>query len=189
MEGDTLTVMLGQVEAALPAIGTGVAIILASWVIAGLARRGVARLGRRPPAAAHADIVNLAAVVVFWAAIAFGLVMGLGTMGIHVEPLVASLGLTGFALGFALRDAISNLLAGVLILTYRPFRSGDRIAVTGFEGVVVNIDLRYTTLADGDNVHLIPNQTMYSNPVTLRLPLPPATQSPVPAAAAPPAAT
>lgn len=178
MDGDTLKVILAEVEAALPAIATGLAIIVASWIIAGLARRGVARLARRPGAAAHTDVVNLAAIVVFWAAIAFGLVMGLGTMGIHVEPLVASLGLTGFALGFALRDAISNLLAGVLILTYRPFRSGDRIAVTGFEGVVVNIDLRYTTLADGDNVHLIPNQTMYSNPVTLRLPLPPATQAP-----------
>ncbi len=93
--------------------------------------------------------------------------IGLGTMGVSVEPIVASLGLTGFALGFALRDAISNLLAGVLILAYRPFRHGDRIAVTGFEGVVVHIDLRYTTLADGDKFHLIPNQTMYSNPVTV----------------------
>jgi small conductance mechanosensitive channel len=178
MNGDTLRVILTEIEAALPAIGTGLAIIVVSWIAAVAARRGVARLARRPAAAAHTDVVNLAAVVAFWGALSFGVVMGLGTMGIHVEPLVASLGLTGFALGFALRDAISNLLAGVLILTYRPFRSGDRIAVTGFEGVVVNIDLRYTTLADGDNVHLIPNQTMYSNPVTLRLPLPRATQSP-----------
>jgi small conductance mechanosensitive channel len=178
MGGDTLKVILAEIESALPAIGTGIAIIFISWAVGAIGRRAVARLGRRPSAAPHVDVVNLAAVLVFWSAISFGLVMGLGTMGIHVEPLVASLGLTGFALGFALRDAISNLLAGVLILTYRPFRSGDRIAVSGFEGIVVNIDLRYTTLADGDNVHLIPNQTMYSNPVTLRLPLPPATQTP-----------
>jgi small conductance mechanosensitive channel len=178
VDGHTVTVILTEAEAALPAIGTGFAIILASWVIATLARRGVTRLGRRSAAAAYSDVISLGAAIAFWSAITFGIVMGLGTMGIHVEPLVASLGLTGFAVGFALRDAISNLLAGVLILTYRPFRSGDRIAVAGFEGVVVNIDLRYTTLADGDNVHLIPNQTMYSNPVTLRLPLPPASQAP-----------
>jgi small conductance mechanosensitive channel len=136
MDGHAITVILTEVEATLPAIGTGLAIIIASWIIAELARRGVARLGRRS-ATAYADVVSLGAAIAFWSAITFGIVMGLGTMGIHVEPLVASLGLTGFAVGFALRDAISNLLAGVLILTYRPFRSGDRIAVAGFEGVVV----------------------------------------------------
>ena len=178
MNEDTLALIIAQIEAALPAIASGLAIILASWVAAALARRALMRLAQRTArGAAHADVLNLAAVVVFWFGIAFGLVMGLGTMGINVEALVASLGLTGFALGFALRDAISNLLAGVLILTYRPFRYGDRIAVTGFEGVVVNIDLRYTTLADGNNIHLIPNQTMYSNPVTLRVP-PPGAASP-----------
>ena len=52
----------------------------------------------------------------------FGFVTALGTLGINVSALVAGLGLTGFALGFALKDIISNLLSGVLILLYRPFR-------------------------------------------------------------------
>jgi small conductance mechanosensitive channel len=177
MNHDTPSAILTQLEAALPAIGAGLAVILASWAGAALARHALLRLARRAPgaAAAHADVLTLAATAVFWSGLAFGLVIGLGTMGVHVEALVASLGLTGFALGFALRDAISNLLAGVLILAYRPFRYGDRIAVTDFEGVVVNIDLRYTTLEDGGNLHLIPNQIMYSNPVTLRRVAAPAT--------------
>jgi small conductance mechanosensitive channel len=91
--------------------------------------------------------------------LALGLVVGLGTMGLNVSALVASLGLTGFALGFAPRDAVANLLAGVLILSHRPLEYGDRIAVTGLEGVIVDIDLRYTTLDAGDKRHLVPNQT------------------------------
>lgn len=49
----------------------------------------------------------------------------------------------------------ANVLAGVLILTYQPFRYGDRIMVVGLKGGVVHIDLRYTTIQDGDKRHLI----------------------------------
>ncbi len=57
--------------------------------------------------------------------ILFGFVTALGTLGVNVSALVAGLGLTGFALGFALKDTISNLLSGVLILLYRPFVIGN----------------------------------------------------------------
>ena len=50
-----------------------------------------------------------------------------GTVGVDVSALVAGLGLAGFAIGFALRDAVSNTLAGVLVLMYQPFRVGDDI--------------------------------------------------------------
>ena len=58
--------------------------------------------------------------------IIFGVVTALGTLGVDVSALVAGLGLTGFAIGFALKDTISNLLSGVLILLYRPFEIGNR---------------------------------------------------------------
>jgi hypothetical protein len=48
----------------------------------------------------------------------------------RLGPPLPSLGLTGFALGFALRDAVSNLLSGALIMLDRPFADGDRISVT-----------------------------------------------------------
>ena len=76
-------------------------------------------------------------------------------MGINVSALVAGLGLTGFALGFALKDTISNLLSGVLILLYRPFKIGNTIKVSGYEGDVVSIDLRYTELNSEGNKILI----------------------------------
>ena len=97
--------------------------------------------------------------------IIFGFVTALGTLGINVSALMAGLGLTGFALGFALKDTISNLLSGVLILLYRPFEKGNRIKVAGYEGTVVSIDLRYTELDSEGNKVLIPNSKLFTDPV------------------------
>jgi small-conductance mechanosensitive channel len=99
--------------------------------------------------------------------IIFGFVTALGTLGINVSALVAGLGLTGFALGFALKDTISNLLSGVLILLYRPFEIGNRIKVSGYEGIVISIDLRYTELDSEENKVLIPNSKLFTNPITV----------------------
>ena len=97
----------------------------------------------------------------------FGLVTALGTLGINVSALVAGLGLTGFALGFALKDIISNLLSGVLILLYRPFEKGNRIKISGYDGTVVSIDLRYTELDCEGNKVLIPNSKLFADPITV----------------------
>jgi small conductance mechanosensitive channel len=111
------------------------------------------------------DVLRLLEQTVKTALWIFGGVTALGTMGVNVSALVAGLGLTGFALGFAFRDILSNLLAGALILSYRPFQRHDRIAVMGFEGAVIEIGLRYTVLrADGKKI-LIPNANLFTNPV------------------------
>ena len=96
-----------------------------------------------------------------------GAVCALGTFGINVTALVAGLGLTGFALGFALKDIVSNTLAGILVIIYRPFQPGDEIKVGAFQGNVVSIDLRYTTLEANDRRHLVPNSLLFSNAVTV----------------------
>ncbi|MFQ5605733.1 MAG: mechanosensitive ion channel family protein [bacterium] len=99
--------------------------------------------------------------------IIFGFVTALGTLGVNVSALVAGIGLTGFALGFALKDTISNLLSGVLILLYRPFEIGNRIKISGYEGIVISIDLRYTELDSESNKVLIPNSRLFTDPITV----------------------
>ena len=97
----------------------------------------------------------------------FGFITALGTLGVNVSALVAGLGLTGFALGFALKDTISNLLSGVLILLYRPFEIGNRIKISGYEGIIISIDLRYTELDSEGNKVLIPNSKLFQDPITV----------------------
>lgn len=99
--------------------------------------------------------------------ILFGVITALGTLGVDISALVAGLGLTGFALGFALKDTISNLLSGILILLYRPFTVGDHIIIAGNEGAVVSIDLRYTELKHEDKRILIPNSKLFTDPITV----------------------
>ena len=60
-----------------------------------------------------------------------------------------------------------RILAGVLVLLYRPFRIGDRISVTGLEGTVAMIDLRYTSLETEDKTYLIPNASLFTNPIII----------------------
>lgn len=148
-----------------PRLGISLLIFLLFWFSGSMGQKVIRRLGEHSDL--HRDVLNLLGQTAKIGLILFGAITALGTIQVDVSALVASLGLTGFALGFAFRDTLSNLLAGVLILSYRPFRRNDRIAVAGFEGIVMSIDLRYTTLqAEGKRI-LIPNSTLFTNAVTV----------------------
>ena len=139
--------------------GCFVLFLVAAFVARGSSRRLLQRLRLEQP------VVGLVSQVLFYTMVVLGLITSLGTMGVNVSALVASLGLGGFAVGFALRDAISNVLAGALVLVYRPFRVEQRIRVAGFEGMVREINLRYTILEAEGAQQLIPNQILFTNPV------------------------
>jgi len=132
-------------------------------LLAAVARRAVSGVLTRLHV--NRDVIQLLGQVLFYTLVVMGLVTGLGTMGVHVGGLIAGLGLGGFAVGFALRDAISNVLAGVMLLIHQPFRVGQRIGVAGLEGRVTEINLRYTILQADDAHHLIPNQMLFTNTV------------------------
>jgi small conductance mechanosensitive channel len=97
-----------------------------------------------------------------------GVVTALGTVGIDVTALVAGLGLTGFALGLALKDIISNAISGILVILYKPIKHKDFISVSGFQGQVVEINLRYTVLQGPDTTIFVPNSTLFSSGITVQ---------------------
>jgi small conductance mechanosensitive channel len=99
--------------------------------------------------------------------IVVGIITMLGTWGVDISAIVAGLGLTGFALGFALKDVLSSLLAGIIIMVYKPFNIGGEINVCGVEGKVAGIDLRYTILESHGQRHLVPNSKILSEKVTI----------------------
>jgi small-conductance mechanosensitive channel len=159
----------------LPRLGAAVALLLAFWLTGSVVRRFICRLGQRRKV--QSDAINVLARTCALTLQAIGLITALGTLGVDVTALVAGLGLTGFALGFALKDIISNLLAGMLILAQKPFQRDDRISVQGFtpplEGVVSHVDLRYTTLELPDRKILIPNSNLFTNPIMVFHRVPP----------------
>ena len=98
--------------------------------------------------------------------IILGIVTALGTLGIDVSAIVASLGLTGFAIGFAFKDALSNYLAGIMVILYKPYDIGDNVNITGCEGKITEIDLRYTTIENEGEIHMVPNSVCLSKTIT-----------------------
>jgi small-conductance mechanosensitive channel len=147
----------------VPKVGGAVVIIIVFFVLSKLIRSAITKGSEQLKLDSH--LTSLLARTSSITLIIFGFVTALGTLGINVSALVAGLGLTGFALGFALKDTISNLLSGILILLYQPFKIGNTIKVSGYEGDVVSIDLRYTELNSEGNKILIPNSKLFTDPI------------------------
>jgi small conductance mechanosensitive channel len=149
----------------VPQIVTGVVVMLLFMIAARVVRSLVLRMGNNRRV--NADAMHILADAVKWSVLAIGLITGLGTIGIDVSALVAGLGLTSLALGIALKDVVSNSIAGIMILIYKPFGRQDHVAVTGLEGTVVQIDLRFTTLEMEDRRILIPNSNLLTNSIVV----------------------
>jgi small-conductance mechanosensitive channel len=148
-----------------PRIAVGLLIILLVFLVACVIRLVLRRLFRKYEWAGR--VGNLLAATIYYAILVLGVLTGLSTMGVDVAPIIAGLGLGGFALGFALRDALSNLLSGVLIIVYHPFKEGDTISVSGCEGTVTETNLRYTVLVNDQERFMVPNSLIFKNPLKI----------------------
>ncbi|MBK5200694.1 MAG: mechanosensitive ion channel family protein [Spirochaetaceae bacterium] len=91
----------------------------------------------------------------------------LSQLGLDMWPLIAGLGITGIVLGFALRDSISNLFAGSMIILNQPFTTGDFVLLGALSGTVKAMDLASVKLVstDGKNI-TISNNLVWGSPVT-----------------------
>lgn len=87
----------------------------------------------------------------------------------HPGDLIAGLGITSVAIGFAFKDVLQNFFAGILILWRRPFVVGDQIQVNGYEGTVEVITVRSTRLKtyDGERA-VLPNGDVYTSAILVR---------------------
>ena len=160
-----IQMLLDEAVLWVPKAGGVVVVILLFVILSKILKRAITKVSERMDI--ESQLTSLLARTSGITLIIFGFITALGILGIDVSALVAGLGLTGFALGFALKDTISNLLSGILILLYKPFKIGNHISISGYEGVVVSIDLRYTELdSDGSKI-LIPNSKLFTNPVTV----------------------
>ena len=95
------------------------------------------------------------------------LMLALGKLGVDVGPLIAGLGVTGFILGFACQESLSNLAAGIMIALNQPFKVGDYIIAGGIEGAVLELNMMAAVLATADNKRVtVPNKSVWGGPIT-----------------------
>ncbi len=83
-----------------------------------------------------------------------------------VTAFLAGLGIIGFTVGFALQDVMKNFAAGVILLIQQPFKIDEFIGVAGFDGQVLEIDLRSTEMRALDGrIVSIPNAEVLAHPI------------------------
>lgn len=161
---DVLT--LEFLASAVGSVLAAIAILLLGWIVSKWLQARVRRLGR---ANKHLDdmLFDFLASILRYVVMGFTALFVLNTFGVQTTSIVAVIGAAGLAIGLALQGTLSNVAAGVMLILFRPVRTGDFVEVAGKMGTIKQITLNFTELADLSNVQVIvPNSEVWGNVIT-----------------------
>jgi len=147
----------------IPNLLTAIVIFIAGLYLA----RILSRIVKRILAAREAPegVTHLLAELTRVSVIVFGAVTALQRF-FDVTAFLAGLGILGFTVGFALQDVMKNFAAGIILLVQQPFHTEEFIGVSGYDGQVLEIDLRATEMRALDGrIVSIPNADVLANPI------------------------
>ncbi|NJC26295.1 mechanosensitive ion channel family protein [Neolewinella antarctica] len=149
----------------IPNILVGIVVLVIFIFIARL----VARLLRKSLlATGRENLGDVAGGFVKWIIYGVGFLLAATVIIPTLNPgdLIAGLGVSSVAIGFAFKDILQNWLAGLLILLRQPFQVGDEIEINGFVGSVERIETRATIIRQYNAVRVVvPNSEIYTNSV------------------------
>lgn len=132
---------------------------LARW-IAGLAEKGLTRVDVEPTAVMFLrKVAYVILLVVLILAV-------LQVFGVPMTSMIAVLGAAGLAIGLALKDSLSNIASGVMLVTLKPFKVGDMVNINGEMGKVESVSIFQTCLRGADNqVIVLPNSLVTTDSI------------------------
>ena len=134
-------------------------IILSKWIVK-LVCRGMRR------AKIDDMLVDFVTSLLKWALYFVFIIAALNRLGVPTTSFIAVLGAAGLAIGLALKDSLQNFAAGVMLIIFRPFNTGDSIQAGGAEGVVENVHIFSTTMRTPDNREIIlPNGDIFGGKI------------------------
>lgn len=156
---------VGVVAKEIPTFLIAVVIVLFAAWIAQVVGRIIDRAGRLSPQL-DPSLKLLIRQLIVAGIITFGVAVAFGVLGVSFSTIIASFGVAGLIVGFALKDILENFVAGVLILWRRPFEISDQIQVGTNAGTVKEINFRSTALRTVDGIEvLIPNAQIFSQAI------------------------
>jgi len=132
-----------------------------------LARR-ISNAARRvlERARVEAILANFFGNVAYAVVLVLVLVTALDAIGVPPTSLLAVMGAAGLAVGLAMKDSLSNIAAGVMLIVLRPFRTGDQVQIAGITGVVEQVRLFQTVLRSFENHEItLPNSQITTSPI------------------------
>lgn len=139
-------------------------LVIGLWLarrLTGMVPSALTRFGFEPM------LGNFLRNVAYIAAVVIVVVVALGTLGVQTAPLLAVIGTAGLAIGLALKDSLSNIASGVMLVTLRPFHVGDVVTAAGQTGTVREVRIFQSVLEGPDKqLHTIPNNLITSDVIT-----------------------
>lgn len=153
----------------LPQFAAALIVILLTWLIAKVAETIVRKVLHKTKT--RTALIRLATNLIGIAAWIFGFAIAITLVFPSITPakLIAGLGLTSVAIGFAFKDVFENFLAGMIILARKKMRIGDVIECNEISGRVEDIAVRETHVRelDGELV-IVPNAYLFKNPLKIQ---------------------
>lgn len=144
-------------------VGVLLIVVVGLW----LARRVSAALSSALGRTAMEPILrNFFANIAYAVVVVLVAVTALDAIGVPPTSLLAVMGAAGLAVGLAMRDSLSNIAAGIMLIILRPFRAGDVVRIAGTDGVIEQVRLFQTVVRTFDNHEVVlPNGQITAQPI------------------------
>lgn len=148
-------------HAALPKI---IVIVIGAWILVRILKLVTARMISLSERRSRANVAQVRTLASVTRATGIGMIAFLAgleilpLLGFKLEPLLASAGIAGVALGLAAQTIVKDCLNGILILVEDQYNVGDVVKLGGVSGTVETMSLRKTQVRDGDGtLYIVPN--------------------------------
>lgn len=144
---------------------TIVVVLIIGWVVAGVICRMIGRSARKVNKLDESlvKILKTVARSIVWVVV-FLIVLDL--IGINTASILTVLGAVGLAVALAMKDSLSNIAAGLMIITLRPYKTGDYVDCGDVSGTIKEMGLFSTELTTVDGLFVaVPNSLIFGSPV------------------------
>ena len=140
-------------------------VLLVAWIVARICKRLIVKAVEKIPGLDNSigQILGNIAKTLVWVV---ALLMILDLLGVNTASILTVLGAAGLAVGLAMKDSLSNISAGLMLLFLRPYKSGDFIDCGTVSGTITEVGLFTTTLKTPDGIFIsAPNSAIFGHPI------------------------
>ena len=142
-----------------------IVVFLSCWVISGIIKKAILRANDKIEQL-DATLVPILCTTSKYIVYVIGTVIILDIFGVNTASIIALLGAVGLGVAFALKDTLSNIAAGIMLLILRPFRVNETIEFGAILGTVKEINLFTTILETPDGLFVSsPNGTVWASSI------------------------
>ena len=155
------TLTITQLKNFLPHIFSALVILTVGWYLSGKLTNIISNAIRN--AKVDEGIITFFGSIIKILFRIIVILAALSKIGINISSMIAALGATFVTVGIALKDSLSNIASGTIIIINKPFKVGDFLEIGTHSGKVMSIELMFTTLVTHDDKELIvPNSKLTS---------------------------